>query len=762
MASYSFSLSASWWLLALCGIAAAALSWYAYSVTTPPISPARRFTLMALRLLGLWILLFALFEPIVNVLRATEEPPSVAILLDNSESLSLRDASRDRKADYLAALKALKPETLNDALPEAVSEITLFANDASTVPAKDFVPDSMRLDGQFTNITKPLQRIFQNAERTNTQAVLLVTDGAFNEGENPLYAAEMLARPMVIVGVGDSTEAKDIAVRSVITNEVGYVDSELPVNITVQSSGFTEGAATLVLRDNGETVAEQTLPLRGTESRTVSFVYKPKQAGMHTLTAEIKNQRSSNQSGLEGELTTKNNAYSEFVNVLKNKRKTLVLAAQLSPDISFIRSSLEANSNVQCNVYVEDMKGGFLDNVAAAQDGKPLETSPKRTLETLRQDLADAEAIVLVGFPLTSTPLSFIEVVKTELSRGKPVLFVASQDLDWVRLRPLEPFLPFTTLSGSKQEMLALPDVKQPALASPVMKLSGTDADLKAWNQLPPLFRTETLVRVKPEAEVLSTVKLNNVPLAEPLLVQRTLNNTKSLAILGYGLYRWKLLGFAAEAAKGREVPDIFGTFFENGLRWLSTSDQGKFVRIKSSRKVYGSGESVELTAQVYDRSYNPLDGADVRVTLQSSALKQAREVVLSALGGGRYAATVEGLGEGEYSFVGTAAVNNQKYGEDSGRFSVGRVNIEYQNLRMNAVFLRRLAESTGGQFFTAEEVAANPDAVRRAIQSSPNYKARPITLRSDIALWNLAWLLAAALVMFAAEWFLRKRSGMV
>jgi hypothetical protein len=326
----------------------------------------------------------------------------------------------------------------------------------------------------------------------------------------------------------------------------------------------------------------------------------------------------------------------------------------------------------------------------------------------------------------------------------------------------LEAFLPFTTISGSKQEMLALPDVKQQALASPVMKLTGTDEDAKAWNALPPLFRTETLVRLKPGADVLSTIKLNNVPLAEPLIVQHTLNNTKSLAILGYGLYRWKLLGFAADAAKGRASPDIFGTFFENGLRWLSTSNQGKFVRIKTTRKLYGSGEKVEFTGQVYDKSYNPLDNADVRVTLQSPAMKQTREVVLSVLGGGRYSAVVEGLGQGEYSFSGTATVNGQTYGDDAGRFSIGEINIEYQNIRMNAAFLRHLAESTGGAFFTAEEIANNPDKLRSALQRHRGFQARPVTIRSDIPLWNLAWLLGAAITCFALEWFLRKRSGMV
>jgi hypothetical protein len=565
----------------------------------------------------------------------------------------------------------------------------------------------------------------------------------------------MLARPVVVVGIGDSTEPKDIAIRSIITNDVGYVGSTLPVNVNVQTAGFTRGVARVVLRDGGESVGEQTIQVAGGQSdsrtTTLAFAYTPKQAGMRTLTASVQNV-----DGLGGELTTKNNAYSEFVNILTNKRKTVVIAGQLTPDISFIRSSLEENKNVQCAVFVEGKNGEFLDD---ATIGNTAQTAPKRSLQL---ELADAEAVILVGFPVTVTPPSVIDAVKTEIARGKPVLFIASQDLDWVKLRPLEPYLPFTTISASKQEMLALPDVKKQALSSPVMNLSSTEEDTKAWNALPPLFRTETFVKVKPESEVLSTVKLNGVPLAEPLIVQRTLNNAKSIAILGYGLFRWKLLGYAAETAKGRTIPDIFGTFFENGLKWLATSDRGKFVRVKSARKLYASGENAELTAQVYDKSYNPLDAAEVRVQLQSSALKESREITLAALGGGRFSASVQGLQEGEYSFTGVATLNGQKYGEDAGRFSVGEVNVEYQNLRMNAGFLRRLADATGGKFFTAEEAARNPEAVRSTITRAASFKARPVTQRNDVPLWNLAWLLGAAIACFAVEWFLRKRSGMV
>lgn len=757
MTSYSFSFSSPWWFILLCGIAAAALSWYAYRVTLPPVARTRRYTLMALRTAALWGLLFVIFEPIINIVRATEEAPRAAILLDNSESMALQDASRNRKNDYLAALEALRLETLNEGVPEALSTITLFDNESRTVAAKDFQPvTSLNFSGQFTNISKALNSVFADATRINTQAVVLITDGAFNDGENPLYAAEALARPIFVVGVGDSTAAKDVLARSLLANEVGYLGSELPVGVTIQTSGFEQGTLKVILRDNGEAVAEQTIVMRGAETRSVPFVFTPKYAGMRTISAEVVNIK-----GFENEITVKNNTVSEFVNILKNKRKTLLLAGRLTPDISFVRSTLEENKNVECAVYVEGADGAFLDD-APASSGAGSGAQKKRTAESFRADANAAESVVLIGFPVATTNPATLEVVKNELARGKPVLFIASQELDWNRLRPLEPYLPFSVIQGSRQEMLALPNVKREALSSSTMKLSGMEEDVRAWNSLPPIFRTETLVRVKPEAEVLATIRLNNTPLNEPLILQRALGNAKSLAILGYGLYRWKLLGYAAESAKGRDVPDIFGTFFENGLRWLSTGDQGKFVRIKSTKKSYASGESVELTGQVYDRSYNPLDNADVRATLQSASLRQAQEVVLAALGGGRYAATVEGLGEGEYSFVGKAVVNSQEYGEDFGRFSVGKVNIEYQNLQMNVGLLRRIAERSGGKFYTAEEIARNPDALRRDIRASPYFQPLPVTLRSGVALWNYTWALAAIIMLFSLEWFLRKRSGMI
>jgi len=42
------------------------------------------------------------------------------------------------------------------------------------------------------------------------------------------------------------------------------------------------------------------------------------------------------------------------------------------------------------------------------------------------------------------------------------------------------------------------------------------------------------------------------------------------------------------------------------------------------------------------------------------------------------------------------------------------------------------------------------------------NFKEKLLTKRNDFALWSYPWLLVLALLLFAAEWTIRKRSGML
>ena len=76
----------------------------------------------------------------------------------------------------------------------------------------------------------------------------------------------------------------------------------------------------------------------------------------------------------------------------------------------------------------------------------------------------------------------------------------------------------------------------------------------------------------------------------------------------------------------------------------------------------------------------------------------------------------------------------------------------------MNNVLLRQIAHRTGGAYFHV----TSADGLGDAIGALKDFAPKDTVLKSDIQLWNLLWLLAAAVLLFAVEWYIRKQSGMI
>ncbi|MBM2816205.1 MAG: hypothetical protein HW421_2967 [Ignavibacteria bacterium] len=606
----------------------------------------------------------------------------------------------------------------------------LFANETQEV--KDFLIDSMKNTGQLTDISKAIRRANLNAVEDNVCAALLITDGAFNTGNNPLYDAAEFGKPIYVIGVGDSSEPRDISIQSIIVNDIVYMDNPAPININVKINGYSSGEVKVTLSDNGNHIAEQVIKINtDKQSYSTIFEYKPTAEGMHKITASC--------SPLAKELTLKNNTLSEFIKVLKSKRHIAIFAGAPSPDLSFIRIALSQERGIEVMTYIQKKESDYYEH------------------QPNQADIREAEIIVLLGFPVNSTPSNIMQMLSIALESGKPVLFIASQATDYVKLRMLEGNLPFNYISSGNQEYFALADIKPQSMANPLLRISGVDEDIKLWNSLPPLFRTETFVRIKPESEIVMGIKVNNVPMKEPLVLMREFQEKKSVAVLGYGLYRWKLLGYANDIAKGKtDAQDLYSIFIRNSIKWLSVTDRNKLVTIKTNKKLYINNEKVEFIGQVYDGALTPIDNA--RITIKISGGKTQREVSLTNLGNGRYGANVDGLPQGDFIFSGEAFLADKLLGADTNRFSIGDLNIEYQNLKMNVALLRSLAERSGGKFYTPSEAGKFLNDLRK----NNSFIQREVTLRNEYALWNLPWILALSIFFFAFEWALRKKYGLL
>jgi hypothetical protein len=323
--------------------------------------------------------------------------------------------------------------------------------------------------------------------------------------------------------------------------------------------------------------------------------------------------------------------------------------------------------------------------------------------------------------------------------------------MDFDKLRTLDPVLPFSEGSVDGNELQVFANVSEAQRNNPILKIDNAANSLEVWSKLPPVFQPKGIFRAKVESEILATVRFQSAPLNDPFIVARNVNKKKSVSVLGYGLWRWNML-----SSSGSGSEKVLESFLGNVIRWLTTQEDARRIVVQPSKHLYTTQDAVEFTAQVYDDSFQPLDDAQIEVRVQHG--NNMNPLVLNSLGSGQYQGVYDRLSEGEYKFVATVKVNNTLIGEDQGTFSVGGFNAEYLETRMNKPLLQQIATQTGGRYYESNEFSS----LLHDVTNLPNFKLRDVSKSAEIEIWNSRWMLALIIFVFALEWFLRKRNGML
>jgi hypothetical protein len=191
-------------------------------------------------------------------------------------------------------------------------------------------------------------------------------------------------------------------------------------------------------------------------------------------------------------------------------------------------------------------------------------------------------------------------------------------------------------------------------------------------------------------------------------------------------------------------------------VRWLTATEDEQKIRVRPDREAFSSIEPPTFTGQVYDESLQPVSDADVEVIARGNGTTVS--TILAPLGNGQYAGALPSLAPGDYATTAVVRTGGTVLGEDRGRFSVGGVNVEFIETRLNRALLDGLAERTGGAVLTADGLGSLAGLVR----SAPEFRETDVVRRSDLELWSHPWALALLVVLLSFEWFLRKRSGML
>ncbi len=716
MRSLTFSANFILVLLALVfSISVALLSYYKISIG----ERLKKLTLLTLiRAIAVFLTFLLIAEPILTLIIKSEKPPAVAILIDNSKSMGIKDGRGDRKRMTLEVVEKLTKINI-----PGNKKFFTFATD---VNEKDNItPDSLTFSGGLTDIAKALKKVKEISEKENVKSVILVSDGVYNSGENPVYFSDKMGMPIFTVGIGDSSVQKDLKIVDVIANDVAYTGVETPVMVKIENSQFEGQNVQVSLYDEKKEIAREKITLSpGINQQIVNFKFVPQEEGMKKFTVKIQQ--------LPNEISYQNNQKSFYVKVLKGKHKILILSGAPSPDLAFIKRAVAGNKNYEIISYTEKRSKDFIEGNF---DFKKVE---------------ECDAIVLIGFPVKTSDVEVINKIKEIISsRNKPVLFVMSRNIDFEKLKILSEVLPFRFSRILGDEEVVNLSITEDGRNHAVMDLRDKN---HIWNLLPPIFKIRGIFTQSAGSIILAKAKYQNFESDDPLILANNLNNRKTLAILCYGIWRWKLL-----TAQNEEFDGFFENFISNAIRWLLSPVGEEFVKFRIAKNFFSEDEKVEFSAQVYSEDYSPINDAEIRVKISNQENgEQIGEINLEQIGSGIYSGSIQ-IKKGDYKYEANILRQGKLLKNFSGRFTVGETEIEFLKTQMDAGLLREIAQRTGGVFITGEKI----DTLKVLIQSLQDFKPEIVEKRNEFILWSRIEPMIAVIVLLSIEWYLRKRYGL-
>lgn len=678
--------------LLICILVAAGYALLLYRAKHPWPVPMNR-VLFALRALLAFILAFLLLGPIIRQINNITEKPLFVILRDNSASVP--------EAVDSATLVQVKRELdqLRESLEGKGYEVAV--NDLSGEETT-----TLAYNEPVTDLQGALQTVSNRYEGKKFGGVLLVSDGIYNAGISPLFASYKF--PVNTLGIGDTTQRMDIAIRNVAFNKIAYQGNKFPVRVEVILKGVPDQRLNVALLHRGRTIDQQTKDTGKESFIAFDFQVLADQQGIQKYDVQVEVK--------PDESNVRNNRASIFVEVVEGKKKILVVAPSPHPDIKALRTVVEENSNYELLLQIPGItEQRPADIVPSEIDLVIFHQSPDRQGKTRK---------LYNDFMAGKNAAFFILGAQSDLnlmSRDDLPLKIDAVPRDYDEVTPVvnTTFSNFSVSAEANSVVREYPPVSVP------------------------FGRFQFPLSVRP----LLFQQIGSIPTDRPLLAVEERNGRKIAIMMGEGLWRWRLDEFEQTGHAGG-FDEIFGKL----IQYLSTSDERRRFRSYPVKQEFSDVEQVVFESQVYNDIFEPVYGNHIDIELTSDQGKVSRYSYVTSSGNIRY--QIGGLEEGVYRYRSQTEINGQKE-EVRGQFVVVSKVIELQNLTADFDLLRKLATNTGGRFYAAGNIdQMNAELSEKeatgVIRTEETYNAM-------INLKSLFWVL---LLMVSVEWFFRKYFG--
>ena len=718
------------WLVIGLFVLAIFLAFLTYKRTYPPISKRKKTLLLSLRIVALFSLFLLLSEPILTIARRFVQEPVVAILLDTSKSMNLKGTQASRKEELGNLLKS---DLLEKLTSKSELEIYGFADTIFPLNLKGDYPDSL---GKATSIGEATKSVEEKLKDKNLRGILILSDGANNLGEDPIFVARSKNIPVYTCGIGEYAPPKDIAIERIVYNDIGYVDNKIPIQVDISHHGFdklkTPVSIKKISRGGGkETLTQKNLTLSTSGgTQTLEFEITPQEEGIHQYELTVPQQ--------EEELVRENNRRIFSIKVLKSKIKVLVVTGSLNWEYTFLKRALEKDKNIELKslVYGENREiilGRFPQG---------------------EKDLSQFDILIFVDPPDFIFTQHKEKINDFVFRNGGATLFLLGRDfIESKAFMEASSILPFDLKGATIRYVstnLSLELTAEGRLHPTTRLVENSEENLKVWSELPPFLGVVSLGSASTDAAALTTFRNPSDPKSIlPGIVVRNYGKGKMMAATVTPFWRWDFLLWGI----GKDNQS-YQKLWNNSVRWLVTREDMDLVNIFTDKKIYKSGERINFKAKIFDQNYQKIKDASVLLKIKTEASADSEMLSLSLDLMGDYTGTLRSLSPGKYLFQGEVFRDETRIGSKKGEFTVEEYSLEDVDLNTDFDLLRRMAEVSGGKFYEKDQIGNLVTDIELAEKQEERTK--------EIQLWNHPILLILFIGCLSVEWAIRKRAQLL
>lgn len=653
--------------------------------------------LALLRGTAVTIIVLLLFSPAIKTTKDDIQKPVLVMAQDISSSIDYKSDDNQR-AQFQKAWETVASKlqhTFNVKMLRFGGQVSDNQND--TIPTNS------------TNIDAALKYIDEFYGDQNLGAVILSSDGIYNEGSNPVYTELSKKIPLYTIAQGDTTRRKDISISEVLYNKIAYLGDKFTIQADLSAYQLGGVSTKLILEEikggRARKLGEHVVGVDKKEFFTSkSFTIEANSPGVIRYRVSV--------SQVAGESNKNNNIKEFFVEVLDGRQKILILAHAPHPDISAWHQTIIQNKNYE-------VKTAF----ASEQ----------------QLQLGDFDLIILHNLPSEKFPVKDVLLVSKQ--KTIPLIFVAGLQTSTGLINEAQEIMNIRGISKNLEEV-------QADINSNFQGFTFSEALNQKIKYFPPLLVPFGEYVTAANGQAVTSQVIKKIKTSYPQLILGEENGTKMAVFCGEGFWKWRLADFA-QNGNGALSTEILN----KTIQWVTTKEDKRKFRVNTSKNIYREQESVIFEAQLYNDNYELVNDPDVELTVRNEENKEykytfSRNQKYYTVNAGKFA-------PGNYTYTGSVSFGG-KVLTSKGSFNIEKMQLELNDMTARHHILAGLSENTGGKMVYPPNMTSLADTILQSRQWKPVLFKQSFTT----TVIHLKWVFFLILLLLSTEWFLRRYFG--